>query len=678
MQRRRSAGHLATILQLLLRLLYRVDVHPLVASPAPRYAGSICCFWLLPRDSDNTVQTDTPSVSPQATSPGTIAKLRILFTSDIHSHLLGYDYFSDTPAPSKGLCRASHLIESLKLADHCCLLLDGGDSLQGTPMADWASEQHRLDPTNPIPPVQAMNAMSYDAAALGNHDLGNGLGFLKSAIAQSNFPWLCANVFEKTSPRRPIALPTTLLIRTLPGVPADKANLRIGLFGVMPPQVTEWEASRLNGHVTSCSIVEAARNAAAELRTAGADLVVAISHSGISEAEDFEENASVLVAEISDVDVVLCGHTHQVFPGPGFNPSEKIDPIDGTLCGKPAVMPGHHGSHVGVIDLDLVQDRGLWSIAAHKAQCLRPNVDSHDAPHLKKLLLPAHTSTLSYIRRPVGHLPHHLHSFFSAVMNDKALQLVAEAQRRFVEEAIAGSPYEYLPILSAAAPLKAGGRAGADNYADVLAGEICNSGISDLYCFSNEIAAICVDGTGLCDWLEMAAGRYRQLFPGQPDQDLLDPDFSAYNGDVLHGLTYKLDVTRPAQFSARGARVHAKCGRITDLRYQNKPVTKDQMFVVATNSYRAHGGGRFPGLANAEQIPLPQRDIRAILSEHVKRGNDIYGTAPPAWCFAAAPGFSAEFDTSPKASPLIHMTNPLSLTIVGPAKDGSLRMRLDL
>lgn len=606
-------------------------------------------------------------------APQKPVRLRILFTSDVHGHLSGHDYFSDTPAPLQGLCRTATLIEDLRLADRCCLLLDGGDSLQGTPMTDWAAASRQKTPDAQNPVVSVMNSLKYDAAALGNHDFGYGLEFLKTAISQAEFPMLCANV-QETATDTSLGCPTVLLDGALPGEPEELASIRIGLFGVLPPQVSEWEASRLSGQIRAGEIVEAAAKAARNLRAAGADLVIAISHSGISEAEDRDENASVDVADIEDVDIVLCGHTHQLFPGPDFARSARVDPVAGTLCGKPAIMPGHSGSHVGVMDLELHPQAGRWRISGHDVRNLAPSPDTLASPALTSLLTDAHAETLAFIRRPVGHLPHRLHSFFSAVTDDKSLRLVAEAQRRFVEGAVHDTADEAVPILSATAPLKAGGRGGANHYTDVPAGPVNKSGIHDLYCFANEIAAIRINGATLRDWLEMSAGWYCRIKAGAQNQPLLEKDFPAHNADVIHGVTYRIDLTQPARYSPKGNLVSPGANRITNLCWRGEPVTSDQVFIVATNTYRAHGGGRFPGLHEAEKIALPTREIREILSGHVHEGANLYGTFPPAWAFSPIPGTAALFESSCEAESLKDEMQALSLSVSGPSPNGGLEL----
>lgn len=617
-----------------------------------------------------------------------MAQLRLLHTTDIHANLLGYDYFADTPTTAHSLARAASLIEQLRQQHPNCILLDGGDFLQGTPLADCSALEPHQDQPNPV--IAAFNAMGYDAAALGNHDFGYGLGFLQTIIAQADFPILCANVFETHPPGRTFTLAKTIITRHLtvahPDRDAQILPIKIGLFGVLPPQLVAWEHAKLAGKITTGLIADSAAETARDLRREGADLIIALSHSGISETDNMTENASLAVAAIDEVDVVFSGHTHQIFPGSDHSPSALVDPVAGTLCGKPAVMAGCHGSHVGQIDLCLRWSADGWHIASHKSRAIPVRLTAPqtcEAPAILSLLKPAHEQTLAYIRRQVGTLPRPLNSYFSAIRHDHALRLVAEAQRCYVQQALRHSADQDLPVISAAAPLKSGGRAGAGHFTNVAAGQITVASVADLYFFANDIAALRVSGTQLQIWLEMAAGRYCQLRPDQPDQPLLNEDFASYNADVLHGLTYEIDLSQPARFSPGGQLQNPQARRIRNLRFNAAPVTADQSFVVATNSYRANGGGHYPGLSNTESLALPVCNMRDVLAKHIGSqsnplGPDLFGADQAAWKFTAMPGTSGIFNTSPRAEPLIPPLNKVEIAARPQAAGGFLKLRIHL
>ena len=215
----------------------------------------------------------------------------------------------------------------------------------------------------------------------------------------------------------------------------------------------------------------------------GADLVIALCHSGIGPAEPEEglENAATALAALPGIDALVAGHSHLVFPGPGFTDLPGVDAQKGTLMGKPAVMAGSYGSHLGVIDLVLQQDAGAWRVGAAQVRgdpCVRRATTAEPAPRAAAVLAATradHDRTIAHVRRPVGHSDIPLTTYFAALPGNAALALIARAQAWHVKSRLAGTPYADLPLLSAASPFKMGGRGGPDFYTDIPAGSIAGA-----------------------------------------------------------------------------------------------------------------------------------------------------------------------------------------------------------
>ena len=153
-----------------------------------------------------------------------------------------------------------------------------------------------------------------------------------------------------------------------------------------------------------------------------------------------------------------------------------------------------------------------------------------------------HEATLDYIRRAVGKTSAPLYSYFALVADDPSVQIVTNAQSWYIAQMMAGTPNAGLPILSAGAPFKAGGRGGPDYYTDVPVGDIAIKNVADLYLYPNTIRAVKITGAEVKDWLERSAGMFNQITPGKADQILLNPDFPSYNFDVIDGVSYKIDL----------------------------------------------------------------------------------------------------------------------------------------
>jgi 2',3'-cyclic-nucleotide 2'-phosphodiesterase/3'-nucleotidase len=127
-----------------------------------------------------------------------------------------------------------------------------------------------------------------------------------------------------------------------------------------------------------------------------------------------------------------------------------------------------------------------------------------------------HDATLAYVRAEVGQTDAPLHSYFALVADDPSVQIVSNAQTWYIAQMMAGTENEGLPILSAAAPFKAGGRGGPEYYTDVPAGPIAIKNVADLYLYPNTVRAVRITGAEVREWLERSAGMFNQITPGRP------------------------------------------------------------------------------------------------------------------------------------------------------------------
>lgn len=621
------------------------------------------------------------------------AHLRLMETTDLHVHVYPYDYYSDQPVDTVGLARTAAHIAGIRAEATNSLLVDNGDFLQGNPMGDYIAYERGMNDGDLHPIIQAMNTVGFDAATLGNHEFNYGLDFLMRSLAGASFPVVTANIAleQGATPTedRTLLPPYAILDRVLTDGAGNAHPIRIGLIGFVPPQIITWDRKHLEGRVVTRDIVETARAWVPRMREAGADLVVALNHSGIGEPAHVagQENASIPLAAIEGIDAVMTGHQHLPFPGPAFEGIDGVDAAGGTIHGKPAVMGGFWGSHLGVIDLMLQREGGQWRVVAHDVG-LRPiahrNEDRTVTPLVESqanvlaAVAREHEATLAYVRRAVGRTSAPLYSYFALVADDPSVQIVSNAQLWYVGEMLKGTAHADLPLLSAAAPFKAGGRAGPDYFTDVPAGAITIRNVADLYLYPNTVQAVRVTGAQLRGWLERSAGMFNRIVPGGKDQLLLNPDFASYNFDVIDGVDYRIDLSQPSRFGPKGERLNPGASRIVDLTWQGQPVTDDMEFVVATNSYRAGGGGEFPG-ADGTTIILEAPDTnRDVIVRYIAERGTIDPSADGNWRFAPLPGSTVLFDTSPKAARFLDAVPGLAIEPAGYGPDGFARFRIAL
>jgi 2',3'-cyclic-nucleotide 2'-phosphodiesterase/3'-nucleotidase len=384
---------------------------------------------------------------------------------------------------------------------------------------------------------------------------------------------------------------------------------------------------------------------------------------------------------------MFLGHQHLLLPGPDFAGVDGVDVVRGALNGTPAVMPGLWGSHLGVIDLSLERAAGSWRVAAAKVEA-RP-IYRRDGEAVTPLVeadakvnaaaRAAHEATLRYVRAPVGEIASPINSYFALAADDPSVQIVNAAQIWYVERlaktlpALAGPP-----ILSAAAPFKSGGRGGPDYYTDVAVGPIAIKNVADLYLYPNALRAVKVDGATVSEWLERSAGLFRRIDPNSSaEQPLLDANFASYNFDVIDGVSYEIDVTQPSRYDSDGKLVAPDAHRIRALTFRGASIDPKQLFVVVTNSYRAGGGGNFPGCDGSTVVLEAPDSNRDVLLRYIVETRRVEPKSDGNWRFTRwPPEVVATFATSPAAANVAPPSS-VKLTPLGAAPGGFLKYRVE-
>jgi len=598
------------------------------------------------------------SVAAQAAT----VDLRILETTDLHSNMMDFDYYKDTPTEKFGLVRTATLIHAARQQVKNSVLVDNGDIIQGSPLGDYMAAKG-LSAGEIHPVYKALNTLDYSVGNLGNHEFNYGLPYLKKALAGARFPYVNANVIDSKSGK---PLFTPYLIKSTEVVDRDgkTQTVKIGYIGFVPPQIMVWDKANLQGKVRVDDITETARRYVPEMRARGADIIVAIPHSGLS-SEPYHalaENSVYYLSQVKGINAIMFGHAHAVFPGSDFASIKGADIAQGTLNGIPAVMPGMWGDHLGVVDLALDNDGGRWQVSSGKAEA-RPIYDTAakkslaaEDPALVKVLADDHRATRAFVAKPIGKSADVMYSYLSLVQDDPTVQIVNNAQRAYVEHFIQGDPdLGRLPVLSAAAPFKAGGRKNDPaSYVEVEKGALTFRNAADLYLYPNTLVVMKISGAQVKEWLECSAGQFNQIDPhSSKTQSLINWDFRTYNFDVIDGVNYQIDVTQPARYDAECQLIHPQASRIRQLSWQGKPIDPQATFLVATNNYRAYGG-KFAGTGDkyiAFASPDENRSVvAAYISAETKKQGEVRPQADNNWRLApiaSATPLDIRFETAP-------------------------------
>ena len=597
---------------------------------------------------------------------GTTVTLALLETTDIHSNVLGYNYYSLADDATLGLDRTSTLIQQARTETPNNLLFDDGDVIQGTLLADLQAVTSPVKCSDTLAVHKAMNALKYDAGGLGNHEFNYGLPFLSQVTNTDfgipgvtkpsgtcggpNFPLVLSNV-TAVATNKTLYEPYRILQRsftaTKPNGETMPVTVNVGVMSFVPPQILDWDQKNLQGKVAVGGAVEAAKQYVPAMRGKGADLVVALSHGGLdtSAYSPKMENQSYHLST-TGVDALLIGHAHLIFPkgketgAAALDPSfaalpaaAKVDAVNGFVNGVPTVMAQSWGRRLGIIKMTLAYQGGKWVVQPTQTTVESRGYKYKDGatsvaadPAIATAVQAEHQATIAYAKQPLGvSTDFEMSSYFSLVGDVSAIQLVNQAQLDYVKNAIATSTdatlasYKAIPVISCSAPFKAG-RNGPSDFTDVAPGatpgapvglQVRNPG--DIYLYSNNnLQAVKIKGSDLKNWLETSAKQFAQIDPASTaEQDLVPSYGTIYNYDVFYAennaLQYQIDVTKPVG------------SRIVNLTYQGKPVADTDDFIVATNDYRAGGGGNFPGIDGSKTIIKSPDANQAVVSNYLAK-----------------------------------------------------------
>ncbi|GEB24079.1 bifunctional metallophosphatase/5'-nucleotidase [Brevibacterium aurantiacum] len=545
-----------------------------------------------------------PPDEEQAASAG---ELTLLATTDVHGHVLNWDYFANAPYPAGeelGMSRASTLIKGVKEAkgEDSVLLVDNGDTIQGTPLTYFYAQQERITETGETHPMaKTFNNVGYDAQVVGNHEFNYGLDLLAKYKEQVDFPVLGANVINDDDGQSHLD-PYTMVKKRVSG-----QEITIGVLGVTTPGSRIWDKNNLSGKVHFDDPVETAKKYVPQMKEAGADIVVVLSHSGKDpegqawDPSELQENVSTSVAKVPGVDVLVAGHTHQ------NEPTQVVSREDGTKA--LITQPNYWARSVSEVDLPIdLEDMGIdWGSAEPEATPLATQGDVAEDPEIKDLIDSQHKKTIDYVNTKIGSVTETMSASTSYYEDTAILDFISKVQSQTVESALAGTEYEDVPIISQASPFS--------RTAEFPAGDITIRDVAGLYVFDNTLGGVEINGSQLRDYLEFSARYFKQTEEGadfdpatgtNAIDDVLDRPIPDYNYDALSGIDYDINVSKPV-----GERIE----NLTDK--SGKTIGDDDTFILAINNYRQSGGGDYP-VGDLKEVYNEQVEVRQALIDWVK------------------------------------------------------------
>jgi 2',3'-cyclic-nucleotide 2'-phosphodiesterase / 3'-nucleotidase len=521
------------------------------------------------------------------------AHVVILGTTDMHGRVFPIDYYTNK-YDNVGIAKVGTLVKEARKNDPDLLLVDSGDTIQGTPLEYFHNKRNN---TPPDPMMLAMNALHYDSMTVGNHEYNFGLKVLEKARSEAKFPWLSANTYNNQVKGDPSNHYTPYIIKEVQGV-------RVGVLGLTTPGIPNWENKPNYEGLEFRETVSEARKWVQVLRDVGkVDVVVIAMHMGIEEdlrtgqtnpSQVPNENAALTIArQVPGVDVILMGHTHQDVPSLVVN---------GVLL----TQANRWASHVARVDLYLEKgEAARWRVVAESARTIPVTEKTAVDPEIAQLGQPYDKETQDWLSRAIGESPQEITSqdcrFRDTAIIDLIQRVQLEAGKADVSMAACFNPQARIPK-----------------------GPVTVRDIAGLYEYENTLVTLELTGQQLKDALEHSARYFREYQPGKSLAELVDQHIPGYNFDMAEGVTYDLDVTKP--FGQR----------IQNLKFKGQPLNPTQKLRVVTNNYRVNGGGGFTMFKNAPVVYRSSEEVRELIIDWVERNKTIPTQASNNWRIVGA------------------------------------------
>lgn len=511
-------------------------------------------------------------------------QITILGTTDLHGNINPIDYYTNQP-DNRGLAKVATLIKRVRKEQPNTLLIDSGDTIQGSPLESFHSRKNntRIDPM-----MLVMNSLNYDAMAVGNHEYNFGLKVLAKARGEAKFPWLSGNTYEKGTERTYYK----------PYIVKDVAGVKIGIIGLTTPGVPYWDNPPNYAGLEFRDPVAAARKWVAALRTQEkADVVVIAMHMGLGEdlrtgeaspGQIPHENEAITIAkEVPGVDVIFMGHTHREVPSLYIN---------GVLL----TQANHWGRHLARADLYLQKEPTGWRVYAKSARTIPSDDRVEPDPEVVKLAEPYDRQTQQWLERVIAQSAEELTAQEARFQDTAILDLVQKVQ-------LDAGKADVSMVAS------------FNQNARIEKGPMTVRDVTELYVYENTLVVLEVTGQQLKDALEHSAKYFKTYEPGKSLRELIDEKIPAYNFDIAEGVTYEIDISKPIG------------SRIQNLRFKGQPLSPSRKLRLATNNYRVNGGGGYTMYKNAPVVYRSSEEIREFMIDWLERNKSVPGTPNNNW-----------------------------------------------
>ena len=507
--------------------------------------------------------------------PAQTRQIRILQTTDLHGWIYPFDYYTAQPAP-RGLAKVATLIAEARRENPNSILLDCGDTIQGSPLESVYQVARRTRTTKlPEPMMAAMNALKYDAMVVGNHEFNYGIENLEAARAQAKFPWLSANTVGRTAKGKPF-LP--YLIKNVNGI-------QVAIIGLTTGGIPEWEKKENYEGFRWEDQVEAAKRVLAELEPKQPDITILAVHGGLGRdlktgraltGELPNDNRVLDLAEaFPQVDLILYGHTHQVQEG------AKI----GNVL---LVQARNWGGSLAVVDFKMENQGGRWRVVEKTSHLRAVTKETAADPAILAVAKPYHEAAEKYLTTPLAESPVEMSGERARLEDTAIVDAIHEVQLAAAKAEVSFTSLFQLGVR-------------------IRKGPVTVREMAALYIYDNELYAIEGNGKMVRTALENAARYFLPCpEPTCTKGPLINSAVAGFNYDIAQGVSYTIDLTKPVG------------ERVQNLMFRGAPLRDDQPLRIAVNNYRYGGSAGYTMFPGAKIVWRSGTEIRELLIDYFK------------------------------------------------------------
>ncbi|TET09791.1 MAG: LysM peptidoglycan-binding domain-containing protein [Candidatus Atribacteria bacterium] len=459
----------------------------------------------------------------------------ILETADLHGRIYPYEYAIDLYDDDTGLAKIATLVKQERAIDPNALLIDCGDTVQ-----DNSADLFNDLPVHPM--IEGLNFLDYDVWVIGNHEFNYEKAFLEKNVATFKNSVLSANILKTDG---------TYFVK--PYEIFEVNDVRVAIVGMTPPHITQWEASapeHFEG-LTFPGTVEQSKKVIAELE-GKYDVLIGAFHLG-PDGEHGYEGSKTIAEACPEYSVIFCGHAHSKY--------------NEVTNGVHIIEPGKWGWALAkaVIKLEKTDDK--WKVVEVVTENLETKKVKEDEDVLAKFKF-VHDQSIADANLIVGEIAADFIASPDYITGEAAITTMPTSQ---LEDTSVIDLINEVQMFYTGADVSS---AALFNFgSNLLKGPFKKKDVAFIYLYPNTLVGTKITGANLKKYMEWSASYYNTWKDGDVTVSF-NPDIRGYNYDMFSGMTYEVNLSKPAG------------DRVENILVNGLPLVGNNIYRLSLNNYR--------------------------------------------------------------------------------------------